>query len=164
MEKFNRELNGYNKQEVNKFLNDTIVQLETMLKKAEEQDKRIQEQRKIIQTQNQKLTEQATTIAKINDQLIHCKSIESTLQKAIFSAEETGNNIRRNASKEAALIIQEARQNASRIVNDSLLRAEKVELQTDTAERNLRIFKKKLRSIVEQQEAVVEEIEELELK
>lgn len=164
MEKFNRELNGYNKQEVNKFLNDTIVQLEVMLRKAEEQDRRIQEQRKIIQTQNQKLTEQATTIAKINDQLIHCKSIENTLQKAIFSAEETGNNIRRNASKEAALIIQEARQNASRIVNDSLLRAEKVELQTDTAERNLRIFKKKLRSIVEQQEAVVEEIEELELK
>ena len=58
VEKFNRELNGYKKSEVNQFLSDTIVELEGILKKAKEQDRKIQEQGSVIQTQNQKLTEQ----------------------------------------------------------------------------------------------------------
>ena len=66
--------------------------------------------------------------------------------------------------EEKNAIIEEARKNASRIVNDALLRAEKIEIKTDTLERNLRIFKKKLKLVVEQQLTVIDEIEELELK
>ena len=57
------------------------------------------------------------------------------------------------------MIIEDARKNASRIVNESLLRAEKIELKADTLERNARIFKKKLRLVIEQQLAAVDEIE-----
>ena len=39
----------------------------------------------------------------------------------------------------------------------------KIEQNADTLERNMRIFKRKLKSIMEQQMAVVEEIEILEL-
>ena len=56
------------------------------------------------------------------------------------------------------------KQNASRIVNEALLRAEKIENNADLLERNMRIFKRKLKSIIEQQMAVVEEIEVLELE
>ena len=48
--------------------------------------------------------------------------------------------------------------------NEALLKAERIELQANTLERNMRIFKKKLKSIMEQQMAVVEEIEILELE
>lgn len=61
-------------------------------------------------------------------------------------------------------IIEEARKNASRIVNDALLRAEKIEIKADTLERNMRIFKKKLKLVVEQQLTVIDEIEDLDLK
>ena len=61
------------------------------------------------------------------------------------------------------MIIGDAKGNASRIVNESLLRAEKIENRADILERNLKIFKRKLRIIVEQQMAVVDEIEVLEL-
>ena len=156
MEKFSNEFNGYNRQEVNQFLSDTIKQLEGMLQKAEQQDK-------ILKEQYTKIAEQTKTIQSLQEKLVHYQSIESTLQKALFQAEESSNNIKRMAQEQANLIIQEARQNANRIVNDSLLRSEKIELQADTLDRNLRIFKKKLRLVVEQQLAVVEEIEDLEL-
>ena len=61
-------------------------------------------------------------------------------------------------------LIEEARKNASRIVNDALLRAEKIEIKADTLERNMRIFKKKLKLVVEQQLTVIDEIEDLDLK
>ena len=62
------------------------------------------------------------------------------------------------------MIITDAKHNASRIVNEALLKAEKIENNTELLERNMRIFKRKLKSIVEQQLAVVEEIEVLELE
>ena len=68
------------------------------------------------------------------------------------------------ARSEAKAIIDEANRNANRIVNDALIRNEKIEMKNQNMERNLRIFKNRLRSIVEQQLQVVEEIEVLEIE
>lgn len=157
MEKFNRELNGYNKEEVNRFLSETITQLEAMLSKATEQDKTIKLNQITIGNYEKE-------IASLTDKINHFQTMEDTIKRTILVAEETSNNIRTNSIKEANLIVEEARNNANRIVNDSLVRAEKIELQSDNLERNMRIFKKKLRSIIEQQMVVVDEIEEIELK
>ncbi|MEG1495644.1 MAG: DivIVA domain-containing protein [Bacilli bacterium] len=157
MEKFNRELNGYNKEEVNRFLSETITQLEAMLSKATEQDKTIKLNQITIGNYEK-------DIASLTDKINHFQTMEDTIKRTILVAEETSNNIRTNSIKEANLIVEEARNNANRIVNDSLVRAEKIELQSDNLERNMRIFKKKLKSIIEQQMVVVDEIEEIELK
>ena len=77
---------------------------------------------------------------------------------------EASTEIRKGAYEERNSIIDDARKNASRIVNDALLRAEKIEIRSDTLERNMRIFKRKLKLVVEQQLAVIDEIEELKLK
>ena len=61
------------------------------------------------------------------------------------------------------MIITDAKHNASRIVNEALLKAEKIQTNADTLEQNMKIFKRKLKLIIEQQLAVVEEIEVLEL-
>ena len=68
-----------------------------------------------------------------------------------------------NALLEEKLIISDAKNNASRIVNDALIRSEKIEQQADVLEKNIKIFKRKLKIIVEQQLAVVEEIDMLDL-
>lgn len=82
---------------------------------------------------------------------------------AIIKAEETGDNIKKMAREESQMIIGDAKNNASRIVNEALLRAEKIEQRADLLENNMKIFKRKLKLIMEQQMAVVEEIEVLEL-
>lgn len=143
MKKFSKELNGYNKQEVNAFLNNVIMQTEKVLAKLEKQ-------------QNE--------ITMLKNQIIHYQDIERSLNLALTNAEESGENIRRMARNEARTIIDEANRNANRIVNDALIRNEKIEIKNQNMERNLRIFKNKLRSIVEQQLQVVEEIEILEVE
>lgn len=142
MDKFNYETNGYNRQEVNKFIDDVIVHTENIIKR--------------VKTQQQEIENLKQDIARY-------KKIEETLKNSLYKAEETSASIKKQALEERNMIIEDAKKNASRIVNDALLRAEKVEIKADTLERNVRIFKKKLRLIVEQQLEVVEEIEELKI-
>jgi len=143
MKKFGKEFNGYNKNEVNAFLDDTIGQIKRLLVKLEN------EQLEINSLQNQ---------------IIHYQDIERSLKLALNSVEESGENIRRTARNEAKGIIDEANRNANRIVNDALIRSERIEVKTENARRNLRLFKNHLRRIVEQQLEVVEEIEILEVE
>lgn len=143
MKKFSKEFNGYNKEEVNDFLNEVIVQTERLLKRLENQQKEINSLKKDI---------------------VHYQSIEKSLNLTLANAQEVGEHIRKMANEESNMIIEEAKRNASKIVNDALIRSEKIELKTQQAERNLRIFKNKLRSIVQSQLEVVEEIETLDIQ
>ena len=143
MEKFSYEKNGYNRSEVNRFVGDVIENTEVIVKRVKEQRKEIENLKK---------------------ELEHYKNIEGTLKQAIYNAQASSDNIKRLAREECDMILTEAKHNANRIVNEALLRAEKVDMNTDTLLRNTRIFKKKLKSIVEQQLQVVEEIEMLELE
>jgi len=143
VDKFKIEQNGYSVSEVNKFVNDVISQTESML---------------------EKMKAQKSEIDRLNRELEKYQNIEKNLQNALYKSEEQAQNIRKSAYEEKEAIINDARLNASRIVNDALLRAEKAEIKADTLERNTRIFKKKLRLIVEQQLSVVDEIEELKVQ
>lgn len=142
MEKFDRELNGYKRSEVNQFLSEVIEQTEKTLQKIEKQNEEIKN---------------------LREQLIHYEQIEQSLRMALDHAENIGSRVRKEAQNEARQIVDEARRNADWIVNDALLRSERIELKNANMEKNLRVFKKKLRAIVEQQLEVVEEIEILEV-
>lgn len=143
MEKFSYEANGYNRQEVNQFINDVIVQTEGIIKKCRTQ---------------------TDEVNRLKEELEHYKNLENTLKTAIMKAEETGDNIKRMAREEHDIIVRDAKNNASRIVNEALLKAEKIESNADLLERNMKVFKRKLKVIMEQQMAVVDEIETLELE
>ena len=143
MEKFSYETNGYNRSEVNSFINDVIRETEGIISKVRQQSTEIEELRK---------------------ELEHYKKLESALNNAVMRADETGNDIKRLAREESDLIIREAKNNASRIVNEALLKDEKIENNRETLERNMKIFKRKLKLIIEQQMAVVDEIEVLEIE
>ena len=143
MKKFSKEFNGYNKSEVNDFLNEVIRETEKLL---------------------QKLENQQSEINSLKKDIIHYQDLERSLNLALTNAQNVGDSIRRMANSESERIIEEAKMNASRIVNDALISSEKIELKREQAERNLRVFKNRLRSIVEQQLSVVDEIETLEVE
>ena len=142
MKKFNKEFNGYNKEEVNKYLYDITLETEKLLNKLESQQQEIYT---------------------LKQQLIHYQDIERSLNLALLSSDESGERIRKMAKEEYKQIVDDAKKNASKIVNDALIRNEKIELKTQQAEINLRIFKNKLRTIIEEQLQIVDEIETLEL-
>ena len=143
MEKFSYEANGYNRGEVNQFVSDVIKETEDIIIRVKKQRVEIEELKK---------------------QLKHYREIEDSLKNTIMHAEETGENIKKMAREESRIIVSDAKNNASRIVNEALLKAEKIDNDREMLEKNMRVFKKKLRLIVEQQMAVVDEIEVLELE
>lgn len=143
MEKFHYETNGYNKEEVSDFIKKVISETEGIVTKCEEQKNKI----KVLE-----------------EQLRTYHRVEATLKQSLINAEKTSDDIKNGATEKANIIISDAKNDASRIINDALLRAEKIDQQTDILERNIKIFKRKLKIIVEQQLAVVEEIEVLDLE
>lgn len=143
MEKFNYEQNGYNRNEVNRFINDVILQTEDIIKKCRQQEQELD---------------------RLKSELKHYQTIEDTLKQSMINAEANSENIKNLAKEEASIIIGEAKHNADRIVNEALLRAEKIEVNRELLEKNIKIMKRKLKLIIEQQMAVVDEIEVLELE
>ena len=143
MDRFHYEENGYNRGEVHAFIESVIKETEDLIKKYQEQK---------------------SSIKQLENRIKSYEQLEDTIKQSLINAEKTSDNLKRLAREEADVIVHDAKNNASRIVNEALIKADKIEQQADTLERNMKIFKRKLKIIVEQQMAVVEEIEVLDLK
>ena len=140
MRKFNNSFPGYNKNEVNSFVSNVTTEYESMLNNLKQRDKEIESLKKELQ---------------------HYKNIEGTLNRAILIAEESSQNIKKTAFDETKVMIEDAKRNASRIINNALIKAEKVEMEAENLKRQVERYKKKYRNILEEQ---LEEIEKLEIE
>ena len=140
MEKFNRALRGYDPEEVNAFLDQVITQVE----------------KKIYELQH---LEQENIHLK--EKLEQYERMESTLNKAIIMAQKTSEQIKVSAIKESETLIEDAKTNASRIVNEALLRAEKTEMEANMLRRNINVFKRRLKDIIQSQMDAINDIEKV---
>ncbi len=142
MRKFSTTINGYDKQEVNKFVNDVTNEYESMLNKLKNKD---------------------TEISLLQNELQRFRNLETTMNKAALLAEESSNQLRKIAKEEADLIISTAKKNASQIVNDALIKAEKTDIETDRLRRSLKIYKARIRQVVEEQLSIVDDVDNIEM-
>jgi cell division initiation protein len=152
MEKFNRTLRGYDPEEVNAFLDKVINQVENMIDEMKAKDKKIAELES-LQVENNSLKEKLSQYARM----------EETLNKTIIMAQKTSDQVKMAAHRESETLLEDAKNNANRIVNEALLRAEKTEEEAALLKRNIKIFKKRIRDIIESQLEVVGEIDTIEL-
>ena len=139
MRRFNTSLNGYNKLEVNNFVNEVTTEYENMLNKLKRQDEEIQSLKQDIEKY---------------------KNMVGTLNRAIMVAEDASNQIKKVARDEAKGVIEDARRNASRIVNDALLKADKIEQDAELLKRRVGVFKRRLKTVVDEQIEFIESINE----
>lgn len=139
MKKFGTSFSGYNKSEVNAFVQDVTNEYESMLNLLKNRDQEIETlKQKLIQYQN----------------------METTLNRALLVAEDASTQIKKIARDESKGIIEDAKRNASRIVNEALLKATKLEDDAENLKRRIIIFKKKFRQAVELELENIEEINE----
>lgn len=157
MEKFNRVLRGYDPDEVNSFLDDVIKQVEKMIKDIKIKDEQLILKDKKIKELKNELEE----FSHVKDKLSQYERMEDTLNRAIVMAQKTSDQIKSNAHRESEIILEDAKKNANRIVNESLLKAEKAEIEASMLKRNVNIFKRKLKDIIETQLELVEDIEKV---
>jgi cell division initiation protein len=87
----------------------------------------------------------------MKDRLGHFVNIEETLNKSIIIASEAGEDVKRNAQKEAKLIIKEAEKNADRIVNESLSKARKIALEIEDLKKQSKVFRTRFKMLIEAQ-------------
>ena len=142
MEKFSTSFSGYKKEEVNKFLDDVIKEVETMLNNMKSKDLEIE---------------------KLKSELERYKNLESTFNRALLLAEDSGQQIRNTARNESQHIIEEARRNADRIINNALIQADSTKRDAERLKRNIITFKRRLRDILETQMNLVDDIDRLDI-
>ena len=154
MKKFNYSPNGYNVDEVNAFLDDTIKQVERILESNKEKEKEISALKKqISELNNLKISEETITKAKKFDEL------QGTLNEAINVAKSTGERMRMVAKQERNLILQEAKNNADIIINEALRKSNQLQFQANMLRKNIISFKRRLKVNLEEQMKLVDEIE-----
>lgn len=143
MEKFNTSFNGYKKEEVNKFIDDVIKQVENMINNMKSKD---------------------LEIDKLKSELEHYKNLESTFNKALLVAEDAGQQIRNSARSESQHLIEDAKRNADRIINNALIQADTARRDAERLRRNIITFKRRLRDILETQMDLVNDIDRLDIE
>lgn len=127
---FSKGFRGYDEDEVNEFLDQVIKDYEIVLREKKEL---------------------ADKVADLDERLAHFSNIESTLNKSILIAQETAEEVKRNAQKEAQLIIKEAEKNADRIINDSLSKSRKIALEIEELKKQASVYKMRFKMLIEAQ-------------
>jgi len=152
MERFNRVLRGYDPEEVNKFLDKVIEQVEGMVEEIKTKDAQLKAYKN--------MEAEYVSLKQNKDQYLR---MEETLKRAIVMAERTSEQIKLTAYQERDIILNDAKKNANRIVNESLMKSEQIQRQADNLRRNVVVFKKRIRDVVETQLQVIDDIERIEL-
>ena len=158
MENNSRTFKGYTPEQVDNFLDQIIKQVERMIADNKSKNNEIAlRDRKI-----EELSKIVANTAHMQEKLAQYERMEGTLNRAIMMAQKTSDQIKSNAHRESEIILNDAKMNASRIVNESLLKAEKTEMEAEMLKRNITIFKSKLRGLIETQLELVDDIEKVE--
>ena len=142
MNKFDRSINGYSIPQVNAFVDDCVEKVDDMINKMKAKD---------------------LEIDRLNKELEHYKHMDETLNRAVVMAEEASSKYKETSLNESDLIITEAKKNANRIVNDALLKAEKIEEESQRTRRNIITYKRRIRNIIEEQMSLIDDIDKVDL-
>ena len=123
MEKFTRVMRGYDPDEVNNFLDQVIKRVEKMIADIDAKNKLIVDKNDEIRRLKSKIDETSA----LKEKLEQYERMESTLNRAILMAQKTSDQLKVAAHRESEIILDDAKKNASRIVNEALIKAEKIE-------------------------------------
>jgi cell division initiation protein len=132
---FSRSFRGYNEDEVNEFLDHVIKDYETLIREK----KNLEEQ-----------------VAQLKERLTRFENIEESLSKSILVAQETAEDVKANARKEAQLIVKEAEKNADRIVNEALQRSREIALELENMQKQASVYRARFRSLIQAQLEMLE--------
>jgi len=127
---FTRGFRGYDEDEVNEFLDQVIKDYEMVIREKKELKENLEQ---------------------VKEKLGHFNNIEETLNKSILVAQESAEEVKGNAKKEAKLIIKEAEKNADRIINEALAKSRRISMDVEELKKQGKVFRTRLKMLVEAQ-------------
>lgn len=142
MKRFTIVQNGYNVEEVNRFIDIVIKRLE-----------KLNNDNSLLQVK----------ISSLEEQLKEKKVEEVKLSEAILAAQQTSDRIKTLAREEANMIVEQAKNNANSIVHEALLNAEKTEHEAMLLKKNITVYKNRVKNIIKSQLEIVEDLDKYDL-
>ena len=142
MKRFSVVENGYDIDEVNRFIDIVIGRLEKL---------------------NAENAAYVAKIDKLNTKLQEVKPDDNKLEKAILAVQETADRMKEVSKEEARIIIDEAKNNANSIIHEALLKAEKIEHESMLMEKNIKVYKERVKSLLDAQLKIAEDLDKIEL-
>ena len=139
---------GYNKNEVNEFMNNVTNEYESMLDK--------------LKKTNEEMKKPREDNSKLQSELEQYKNIEGTLRRTLVLAEESNQTIRKSANDESQVILEDAKKNASRIINDALLKAQKIQDDADNIKRDTIVYRNRVMNIIKEQKELLDKYDDIE--
>lgn len=132
---FSGQIRGYSKDEVNAFLEELATDYEK------------------IYREHREMEEEMDTI---RTKLRNYEKMESTMSNTLVMAQETADNVKKNAHKEAELSIREAQSEAQKIVSDAETARRKMNADLLKAEGDMNLYIEKLLSNFKSALALIE--------
>lgn len=142
MKRFSITSNGYDINEVNRFVDVVIRRLET------------------LNNQNIAYKEQIETLER---KLESSGSIDDKLSRAILAAEEAADKMKKLAKAESTMILEDAKRNANAIIHEALVEAEKTQNEADLLRKNITVYKKRVKSLLEAQLEIADDLDSIKL-
>ncbi len=127
---FHRSFRGYNEQEVDEFLDRVVHDFEALIR------------------ENNGLREQ---VQAMSSKLEHYRQLEETLHNTLIVAQETAEEVKAAARKEAELIVREAQLEADRVIKAGEERVRELQDRYEQLQKHMQVFRAKMRSLLESQ-------------
>lgn len=87
-------------------------------------------------------------LALLNEGLQHYKTMEESLQNTLLVAQQTGEDIKKNAYEKADNILKEADVRAQKLINDANQEVVKIKFEYEDMKKKLHIFKSKSETLL----------------
>ncbi len=97
-------------------------------------------------------------LALLNEGLQHYKTIEESLQNTLLVAQQTGEDIKKNAYEKADNVIREAEIRAQKLINDANQEVVKIKFEYEDSKKKLHIFKSKCEMLLMSQLELLKQI------
>ena len=124
---FKRALRGYDDSEVDAFLDEVVIDYETIYRELSTlRDKVLSYEERIAQFQH----------------------MEENLKKTLLVAQETSETLKVNAHREGELIVREAEAKAVRIIDEATAKAQQIVAEIDELRSNAAIFRSRIKSLL----------------
>ncbi|WP_366921449.1 DivIVA domain-containing protein [Metallumcola ferriviriculae] len=133
---FRRSIRGYNEEEVDNFLDKVLKDYEQLYK------------------ENLRLKQE---FAEMEESLSHYRDLEGTLNKTLVLAQETADELRKNAEKEAEMLYNEARFKGEKIVSAAEAQTAKINEEQRRLIQQTKVFKAQFKAALLSQIELLEE-------
>jgi cell division initiation protein len=127
---FRTAMRGYDRNDVDEFLDAIIKDLEQLLR------------------DNASLKEQTS---RLQEELAHYHNLDQTLHNALVVAQQTAEEVKAAAKREAQLITREAELKAERLVDDAIAKVRRMTAELDGLRKQAEVFRARLTTILNAQ-------------